>query len=137
MTPKPPAEERPELTPGDARLVSRVRDSFGPEPLTPARRAAFDAGLQERLERARRGYGLWPALGAGLAAASLATLLLVRAQDPPPAAPPAVAQPALVADEAWAADLLYSDADDPDELTANDDDLPAEYAAIAGVFLDR
>lgn len=123
----------------DARLVARVRDAWAPEPLTPARRAAFDAGLQERLEHARRRHGLWPALGAGLVAA-LATLLLVRAQPSAPPAPAVVAATDAVAMEkrtAWAADLLYSGGEDAGERDADDDGLPAEYAAIAGVFLDR
>jgi len=141
MSPKtiPPDAEHPALAPEDARLVARVRDAWGPEPLTSARRAAFDAGLQERLDRARRPHGLWPALGAGLVAASLATLLLVRAQTAAPPAAPVVAEThtALEQRTAWAADLLYSNGEEADERDDDDEGLPAEYAAIAGVFLDR
>lgn len=136
MSTKPPIDpERPALAGDDARLLARVREAFAPEPMTPFERTAFDARLQERIERRRRRLGLWPALGAGLVAASLAMLLLVREEANGPPTPGSVAiatsQPR-PASPAWAADLLYGDDDELDE----DDGLPAEYAAIAGVFLD-
>jgi hypothetical protein len=129
----------PEHERDDARLIERVREAWSPAPPTPARRAAFDAGLQERLERVRRRRGLWPAFGAGLVAASLATLLVVRSETTPPPAPGPVAMTASTADETalYAADLLYSSTEDVGELESDDAGLPTEYAAIAGVFLDR
>lgn len=128
----------PENDRDDARLVERVRDAWSPAPLTPARRAAFDAGLERRLERRRRRLGRWPALGAGLAAASLAALLLVRSETTPPApAPIAATEPMAEDTTLLAADLLYSSTEDVGELEADDAGLPDEYAAIAGVFLDR
>jgi hypothetical protein len=143
MSPQTPRDpERPVLEGDDARLVARLRDAWAPEPLTPARRAAFDAGLEERLDRARRGRRLlWPALGASLTAASLTALLLLRQETvvvPPAPVEVASSGAASTAQRAeWAAALLYTSDDEEDERVADDDGLPAEYAAIAGVFLDR
>lgn len=138
-------EERTALDRDDARLVARLRDAFAPEPLSPARRAAFDAGLQERLERRRRRTVLWPALGATLATAAVAALLVVRgapeldptpiAVAPAPAPAPSAAPASAPNVVGRAAALLYADAE-VDDRDADDDGLPDEYAAIAGAFLD-
>ncbi len=136
----------------DERLVERIRTEWAPPPMTAFERTRFDAVLQERLGHAHRRVGRWPALGVGLAAAAFAALLIVRVgvgPAPPtsgslaaggaapavPAAVPAVpaAVPAVPAD--WAAEVLY--ATPADEMTIDEaGELPAEYAAIAGVFLD-
>jgi hypothetical protein len=138
-TDTPEREERPVLDRGDARLVARMRGAWAPEPLTPARRTAFDARLQERIESRARGRGLWPALGAGLVAASLGWLVLTN-QDPTVApAPERVAITGVRADAdrtARAAAMLYTGLEEAYEGEVSDDTLPAEYAAIAGVFLD-
>jgi hypothetical protein len=144
MTPTNPNDsERPVLEREDARLVARVRDAWAPAPMTSVQRAAFDARLQERVERAQRRVGLWPALGAGLAAAALAALaalLFVRGANGPDTPPVVVATTApataQAATSAWAADLLYAETEDDDERALDDDGLPAEYAAIAGMLLD-
>lgn len=123
----------------DARLIERVRAAWSPAPPTPAQRAAFDAGLEARLERAQRRHGLWPALGVGAAAAAFATLLvMVRSEVPAPQAPVPVAQhaPAPDATTLRAAELLYAGSEGTGELEVDDAGLPAEYAAIADVFLD-
>jgi hypothetical protein len=137
MHPKDP--DRPALERDDARLVARVQDAWAPEPLTSARRAAFDAGLQERIERRQRRLGLWPALGAGLVAASIAALVLVREETAvaPTTTVVAAADARVGTATAWAADVLYASGQDDEEREADDDGLPDEYAAIAGVFLDR
>lgn len=137
-----PDPERPGLTPDDARLVARVRDGFAPAPMSGAERTRFDAAVQERVERARRRrLGAWPALGAGLVAASLAALFVVGQPPAPIDAPPRVAEtPAPTAPtrlaSAWAGDLLYGEVGYEDERVEDDDALPAEYAAIAGMLLD-
>jgi hypothetical protein len=141
MSPETPRNEPTPLDREDARLVARVRDAWAPEPLTPVRRAVFDAGLQERLDAARRRRGLWPALGAGLVAASLGALLMIGQEPAAPPAPVVVAAPEPTPEErertARAAALLYASVDDEDERDAEAPGLPLEYAAIAGVFLDR
>jgi len=131
--------DRPALAPGDARLVARVRDAFAPAPMSGPERARFDAAVQERVERARRRRLAWPALGAGLAAASLAALFVVR-QPAPTGAPPLVAETEAPAASvrlasAWAGELLYGEAYEDDGIEEYEA-LPAEYAAIAGMLLD-
>lgn len=131
------------MTPGserdDARLIERVREAWSPAPPTPARRAAFDAALEARLERARRRPGPWPALALGAAAAALVALLVTaRSEAPPPAARAPLAQkdPAPGETALRAADLLYAGGAGTAELETDDAGLPAEYAAIADLFLD-
>lgn len=123
------------LSRDDERLVERLRAEWAPAPLTAFERTRFDAKLQERLGHAHRRVGRWPALGAGLAAAAVAALLLVRI-GAGPAPPTAGTQAAEVPVPAgWAADVLYATV--TDEIAREPDpELPDEYAAIAGVFLD-
>ena len=119
----------------EERLVERIRAEWAPPPMTAFERTRFDAKLQERLDSAQRRVGRWPALGAGLAAAVVAALLIVRVGVGPAPPPPIVLAAGNVVPAGWAADVLYAT---PAEEAAIDDDgeLPAEYAAIAGVFLD-
>lgn len=128
MTPREP--QRPELEPGDERLLARLREAYRPEPLTRAQRAAFDAALQARLERRR--VRLWmPVLALG-AAAALLSLVLVAPEREPAGAGPRVAA---LEHEAWAAELLLSDgAGYGEEDAAAGDDLPPQYAAIASLL---
>jgi hypothetical protein len=117
----------------DARFVERLRESYAPEPLAPARRAAFDAALRERLEggEGRRAGGL-PALGA-LAAAVLAVVFLLSPGRAPDRGTPSGAP---LASEAWVREVLYEDAVGyAERLRGEGDPLPPQHAAIAGVFL--
>jgi hypothetical protein len=133
--------ERPTLDERDVRLIARMREEWAPEPLTAAGRTAFDARLQERIEAARR-RRWWPALGASLATASLAALLVLRAQPPAPspaelAERGATAERLAATDEpAWIDELLYATVDDDDAQELDDAGLPDEYVAIAAVLLD-
>jgi hypothetical protein len=128
----------PALDRDDARMVARMREGFAPEPLTAGQRAAFDAALDARLARRLRVFSL-PALGAGLVAAALALLLVVRA------APPSAPEPFEVAKapaEAWLETLLYAELHDEEDVSAGGEDvdldaLPAAYAAIASELLIR
>mgnify|MGYP001486972324 CR=1 FL=1 len=131
-------DERPNLDRDETRLVARLRSEWAPAPLTAHQRAALDARLQERLESARRRVGFWPALGAGLAAASVAALLVLRIGAGTGGAPPSLIAGASSDREraAWAADLLYASPADDEASDLDEDALPAEYAAIAGLFLD-
>ncbi|HVH06154.1 MAG TPA: hypothetical protein VNE71_09175 [Myxococcota bacterium] len=112
------------------RWLERVRDGYAPPPVTPAQRAAFDARLRERIESPRRGLPWLPlSVGAGLATAALAALLVRRA--PVATAPAGVA----AADDEWAGEILLEDGsaygdDDPEDA------LPPQYAAIASAWLE-
>ncbi len=123
----------------DERLVERIRAEWAPPPMTAFERTRFDAVLQERIEHAHRRVGRWPALGVGLAAAAVAALLIVRVGvgPAPPTPGPLAAGGAVAATvpTGWAAEVLY--ATPTDEMTLDEGrELPAEYAAIAGVFLE-
>lgn len=120
----------------DEQLVERIRAEWAPPPMTAFERTRFDAKLQERLDHAQRRVGRWPALGAGLAAAAVAALLIVRVGvGPAPPAPVTLAKAGDVVPAGWAAEVLYA-APAEEEALDDDGELPAEYAAIAGVFLD-
>ena len=112
------------------RWLERMRDGYAPPPATPAQRAAFDARLRERVDAPRRGLPWLPlSVGAGLAAAALAALLVLRA--PVATAPAGVA----AADDEWAGEILLEDGsaygdDDPEDA------LPPQYAAIASAWLE-
>jgi hypothetical protein len=124
-------DDDPVIAPEEARLLARIREHYAPEPLAPARRSAFDAGLRERVERSRRRTGWVPALAAGLAAAALAGLLLRGTGTAPDT------KPLSAATEAWENALLYGDpAAYEDAGTVPDASLPPQYAAIASTFLD-
>ena len=130
----------------DERLVERIRAEWAPPPMTAFERTRFDAVLQERIDHAHRRVGRWPALGVGLAAAAVAALLIVRVgvgPAPPTPGPLAAGGAGPVVSTTvpttvptgWAAEVLY--ATPADEITRDERrELPAEYAAIAGVFLD-
>lgn len=112
------------------RWLERVRDGYAPPPVTPAQRAAFDARLRERVDAPRRGLPWLPlSVGAGLAAAALAALLVLRA--PVATVPAGIA----AADDEWAGEILLEDGsaygdDDPEDA------LPPQYAAIASAWLE-
>jgi hypothetical protein len=124
----------------DEEFAERLAASFSPAPLSPARRAAFDAALAERLEQRRRSRLLLPALAAaaGAAVAALAWLAAPGAFDP--AATERGGADDVVAETSaalrWELELLdlnaLTEADDPDRAER----LPDDYAAIAGLFLD-
>lgn len=126
-------DDRREADPATEAFVRRVNEAYAPPPLTPARRVAFHARLDERLERgARPRWGARLAAAGAVAAACVLTLRL--ASDgrlavplvPPPVVPTAttIASP----DEALL--VLATESETSDEET-----LPADYEAISSVFL--
>jgi len=129
MSPRDP--ERPELEPGDERLLVRLRDEYAPEPRTPAQRAAFEAALRARLERRPARIWIPVALSAGAAAALLALVLAGPARER------AGGDTASAADDGLTTELLLADGGSYGENEdAQSDALPPQYAAIASL-LDR
>jgi len=146
--------EQTPLDPRDARFVTRLRDAYDPGPLVPARRAAFDEALRQRLAGRARVPG-WPVFAGGLAAAALAALVVLRAPEPAPPPAPEVAVRATPAAEsaprasapesqaprlpaAWARTLLLAEESGADAVDTDPrENLPPSYAAVAGLFLDR
>jgi hypothetical protein len=137
-------EDRGTLDTADARLVARVAAHYAPAPLTPGERARLDTALRERIGAGRRRVLWLPAFGAAAAAALLALLLgraptgpveIARtAAAPQPAPKSAPASPPASSD--WELRLLDPAAASDSELGARDEDLPPDYVAIAGAFLD-
>ena len=112
----------------DDRWLETVRDEFRPEPMTPARAAAFRRGLDERLntKRPARRFAV-PALTAAAAAALVLWLGW-------PVTPPATSTSA----EVTAADVdSYSDPETfAADLTDRGEYLPADYQALALLLED-
>jgi hypothetical protein len=123
----------------DTRLIRSIRDGYGAPELTPARRAAIDARVRERVER-RNSFGLLTSVAlSGALAAGL--FLLVRADrtaTEPSAGPETVAAaPAArtAPDAAWADALLFDPAGESISQ-GGFDELPDEYRAITEVLLE-
>lgn len=66
----------------DRRLIEAIDRAFRPEPMSPARRAAFRTALDTRLER--RSRGRWLAPGAAATAAAALALWIARPEDAVP-----------------------------------------------------
>lgn len=129
------SDDRPHLSGDDARFVERLASHYAPEPLTEARRAAFDARLRERLEERSPRLTLIPALVAVCVTAVLvwATLPLWTENGPlDRSSRSVVAQEPSV----WEERLLYGDAAVSIAEEGAAEELPSEYAAIASVLLD-
>jgi len=132
-------DERGPLSAEDEEFAERLAASFSPAPLSPAQRAAFDEALAARLER-RRSRLLLPALAgaAGAVAAALAWLVAPGAFDPaasqPRGADDVVAEASAAA--RWELELLDLDSLTDPDAAAESEQLPDDYAAIAGIFLD-
>jgi len=105
----------------DERLIRAIDAELRPEPMSPARRAAFRAALDERIaQRANPLRWLTPALAT--AAAAAVTLWLVRPVETEPV-------PLVVADTELYA--LIDSAADSEELTGTPSYLPDDFRAIA------
>ena len=131
-------DERKPLHSEDEEFVERLAARFSPEPLSPARRAAFDDALAARIARRRHRWLLVPALATAAVAAALAWLAAPGAFDPEKIGPENRDD---VIAEATAATLWELELFDPDAFAERDDSddleqLPEDYAAIAVVFLD-
>ena len=135
MTPN--RDDRAPLRGEDEELVERLAEGFAPAPLSPARRAAFDEALAVRIASRRRKRLLVPALAAA-AAVALAWLVAPGARGP--ATNELAGEMDLLA-EAEAAARWERELFDPDflfesEEATDSEQLPDDYAAIAGAFLD-
>lgn len=131
-------DEWPQLDHVEERFVRRLAAHYAPEPLTPARRVAFDEALWARLQRQSRQPWLTPAL-VTVAVAVLITCLSWPGLLMPPAhdSSPPINTTALSGTGPWEYELLYAH---EFSGTAEHDDgalLPDDYRVIARVFLDQ
>jgi len=131
-------DERTPLRAKDEEFIERLAARFEPAPLSPARRAAFDAALAERIASRRRSRLLAPALAAAAAAVAVAWFIVPADFDPAATGRGAGDD---IAAEASAAAHWERELFDPSSLFEDDDvddleQLPDDYAAIADAFLD-
>ncbi|MGH0038394.1 MAG: hypothetical protein ACQGVK_25450 [Myxococcota bacterium] len=135
----PSERESTDLLPDDRRWIETIAESYRTSPLSPSERVIFDERLQARIHRRRRGLAAgWMAAAAAVVA--LAALLVWSGPSGP--AP----EDTLRLAGGWSEDGdLVSDYGAPESLfvgtasndpwTDEDEDLPDEYAAIAGLLL--
>jgi hypothetical protein len=112
----------------DDTLLERLQAGYAPEPLSPARAAAFERRLRERVERAGRRDAWRPAAPLILAASAALVLLAVWLRPVPERSAERAG--------AWELELLFASDVDPraDQPEANA--LPDDYRAIASLWLD-
>ena len=124
----------------DAAWLARVRDDWGPEPMTPAERTAFDSRLAERIATAQRRRHVWTLARPALAVAIALALWLVASSPAPerPQEPTTMAssnpqaagtRPASL--RAWQRQLMTA----PDPSGAGEAQLPADYRALDSLFM--
>jgi hypothetical protein len=118
----------PGLSGEEERFVEQLREQYVPDPMTPARRAAFDESLRTRREGRGWRTGTWAPLAAAAAALVLAVWLVTspRVDDDVPTAE--------VADE-WAYALLISTEFEDTRTGAGSETLPEDYLAIESLLL--
>jgi hypothetical protein len=124
MSPHP--DDRDHLSPEDEAFVRRIAESYAPAPLTPNRRAAFDAELELRLARDRWRLAPWAA--AVLVAGTAALLVITRLPATPQPSTIAADAADTEADEEFVLALAGGSSDDFDRS------LPTDYQAIASLL---
>jgi len=129
--------QRMDLAPEEQAFVERLADHYAPPTMTPARSAAFDRRLAERLTRRAPWRVAMPAMAA-VAAAALVWLAVPWSHGPtPPESPGVVAvdgngdTATVFAAYDWFTSTAAVDSTDLGE----DDVLPEDYQAISEFFL--
>jgi hypothetical protein len=131
-------DERPLLSTEDEAFVGRLAEQYAPPQLSAARRAALDTELRGRVVSANGLGFVRPAFASVLVALALGLVLAVGVFEskPPEGSRPTVLLVDSPSAEVWERSLFdpefYDDVDAGSDL----DELPDDYAAIAGIFLD-
>jgi hypothetical protein len=128
-------DSEPEVTAKDRRLIDAIARTFRPDPVDPARRAAFRREIEERLERPDGRAWEWAiALATTSVAAVFFWLWFASVPQGPPAETAATEERAPAAGEDQ--DLYaFTDPDDDGDAAEPEDYLPDEYLALAS-YLD-
>ena len=134
----PPRDERPQLDSAEEQFVRFLATHYAPQPLAPARRAAWDEALWARLRRHPRRTRLVPTF-AMAAMALLITYVAWSGLFTPlwHEGGAGVSVPAMSSAAPWEDELLYAR-----ELTGTTERedgalLPDDYLVIARMFLDQ
>jgi len=119
----------------DAQFVATLTAHYSPEPMSEAGRRDFDRSLASRLAAPNRTWRATPIVAATAVAAALAWIAAPALfSDPPPLAEFDRAEAFAAAE--WESQLFdtvgFDDSEGIDQL----EDLPDDYAAIAGLLLD-
>jgi hypothetical protein len=131
-------DERPLLSTEDEAFVGRLAEQYAPPPLSAARRAALDTELRGRVGSPNRLGFERPAFVSVLVALALGGVLAVGVFEskPPEDSHPTVLLVDSPSVEAWERGLLDPEFFDDVGAGSDLDELPDDYAAIAGIFLD-
>jgi len=135
------AERRDEdssLSPEDHAFVGRLVENFAPPALSASRRASLDAELRDRVARPR-GLGFArPAFASAVAGLAIGLALAWGGSEslPPEAARPGESAPDAASLAAWEWGLFDPESYGEAETGSDLDELPDDFAAIAGIFLD-
>lgn len=137
-------QEKKPLDHEEEEFVTWVATHYAPEPLAPAKRAAFDRALEARLARRARAPFRWSA--AGVVTACTALFLWVAVRNHGPVVPAGGENPRVVmagreespsaADEATLLTYAYDSAEfyGDDDEEGEENFLPEEYEALAAAF---
>jgi hypothetical protein len=135
---KEKTDEQPLLSTEDEAFVGRVAEQYAPPSLSAARRAALDTELRGRVASPNRIGFERPAFASVLVALALGGVLAlgVFESKPPEDSRPAVRLADSPSVEAWERGLFDPEFFDDVDAGSDLDELPDDYAAIAGIFLD-
>lgn len=116
----------------DRRVIAAVAKRFRPEPMSPARQAAFRRRIEERLPpRQRFSWEAAALVGAAAAAAALLWISSTSVPEAPPM-PVAASQPSSLQSEENIGDALLAAAEEDGDTTLSEDDyLPRDYIVLA------
>jgi hypothetical protein len=133
-----PRGEQPPLDGAEEQFVRRLTAHYTPQPLTPARRVAWEEALWARLQRQPRRTRRAPSLATAAMAVLIAYISWSGLFTPPAHdGRSGVSVPATSSPEPWEYELLYAR-----ELTGTTERedgalLPDDYLVIARMFLDK
>ena len=117
-----------DLSSEDTVFVEEIERAYQPPAMNAARRTAFDARLEERLQE-REPRSFWPAAAMGMASAAAIGALALWFNVTSPIETTEVASTETLED----ALLVLIE---PADRIGRDDSLPEDYEAIASLFLE-
>jgi len=133
--------QRPSPSPDDAgadeeglAFVAKLAANYSPAPMSDTARADFDRSLAARLASPQPAWRSAPVLVSAAAAFALA-VIAAPAFFVDVGAPAGESRAEAVAAAKWESQLFYANGFEDSDAFGDTDDLPADYAAIAGLLL--